>query len=983
MKKLLFMLVALMATVMTFAQTNLTSGKTVVPLGGLKTYTSNDGTQSYTIKNDDLQKITQDGNEANIYLFPEVGGGGYSNEANQAIGIQGFYIDMGESKSVGSIQSTWEGANCGANIYVTDTEPAADGSLTGETLIATFDNAGGNVKNTATNVDNSGRYIVFVPTIATNYGWGVKIRTFAAFEKQESVLTSLTVSPTFVNAGVATTVTLQAADQVGGTIAGVTYSVTGGTLDGNTLTVTADKAVITATYGENTASATVYSIPDAPDAPTIDAELVLPVYSTTYSKGMTDPNPGWGVGGGAPNPFYKSLEELTIGDIKVVHVTGAGFNSRTQGSITPGTDYGTVHATVYPTTATTCKIFWDNTYGQAVSAEVTPGQWNYIEIPNVNFQNNYTLIELVGETEFLLADFYFSTDAPIEPAVPFDYDTPCNLWKTANKTISWYYAPGWTATDAPEVTENNGVYTFNLSAATWERWQAQLSITSDIATNTENNYDMSATIRVSKPVTVAFQLGTGYEYVNRDYPLKANEDFVIRFDQLSGKNLNNIKFFVDFGGNQADTEVTISNIVFKESDCDENAEITAIDIKNRNEIPSEIYVEEGGQITIIDQDGNDVTPGFITFTSSDDTKITVDAQGNVEAIAATEPGSTVTITAALTSNPDITTEISFTIVEDLLHVDYVGEDGIVVLAGSWNMDLFKNIDAEQKATAYDFTKVKNIPDATNNNESTKNPNAFFISPVAGKFRKNEVVRKDADGYQGYNIQIIDFFGDTEDHSVNTHIAPITVTDPVFLRIFNTTGIYATVVLPWIGKIQNNVRFYELTNANTADGVTTLVFSEAGVTAAPEAGKPYVVYVDQSAGADLVMIGGGEQTITWNNNNSGAGSDIVFRGTFEKVAKADNQYTLNGTMAEPEFGKNMFDIPAFRGYIQKENGINGSAKFEVFFSDATGIHRATTDQLNAVFNIYSIDGKVIQRNADSMINLKKGVYIINGKKTVVK
>ena len=38
MKKLLFTLVALLATMTTFAQTNLTSGKTVVPLGGLKSF---------------------------------------------------------------------------------------------------------------------------------------------------------------------------------------------------------------------------------------------------------------------------------------------------------------------------------------------------------------------------------------------------------------------------------------------------------------------------------------------------------------------------------------------------------------------------------------------------------------------------------------------------------------------------------------------------------------------------------------------------------------------------------------------------------------------------------------------------------------------------------------------------------------------------------------------------------------------------------
>ena len=80
---------------------NLTSGKTVVPLGGLKTYTSGDGQTTYTIDNLSLQKITTDGNTDNVFLFPE--NAALNTADNQAIGIQGFYIDLGESKSIGAI----------------------------------------------------------------------------------------------------------------------------------------------------------------------------------------------------------------------------------------------------------------------------------------------------------------------------------------------------------------------------------------------------------------------------------------------------------------------------------------------------------------------------------------------------------------------------------------------------------------------------------------------------------------------------------------------------------------------------------------------------------------------------------------------------------------------------------------------------------------------------------------------------------------
>lgn len=419
MKKLLFTLVALLATMTTFAQTNLTSGKTVVPLGGLKSFLPEG-----VLTVDNLQLITTDGNTSNVFLFPE---NAANLEANQALGIQGFYIDLGESKSIGAIQSTWEGADCGANIYMTDTEPAADGTLTGETLIATFTNAQEAKKDAAVAVENSGRYIVFVPTEATNYDWGVKIRTFVALEKQASVLTTLEVSPSMVKVGEATEMTFTAKDQLGLVLTdGITYTATNATLDGTTLTATAvGNVVITATMGENSATATIKAInvsapTENPTEPTDLAANVIAVYSAKYNKGINDSNPTWGVGGGAPNPLYTSIEEVVIAnDHKVVHVKGAGFNSRTAGGVGISSDYTKIHVALYPFTATTAKIFGDNAYGKALTVkDLVPGQWNYVEIDNTGNQPNYMLVELVGETEFYLDHFYLAKPAADDSEAP-------------------------------------------------------------------------------------------------------------------------------------------------------------------------------------------------------------------------------------------------------------------------------------------------------------------------------------------------------------------------------------------------------------------------------------------------------------------------------------------------------------------------------------------------------------------------------------
>ena len=190
-------------------------------------------------------------------------------------------------------------------------------------------------------VSNSGRYVVFVPTEATNWGWGVKIRTFAAFEKEASVLTSLTVTPTMVKVGEPTVMTFTAKDQLDVTLTeGVTYTATNATLSGTTLTATATGNVtITATYNNVSVSQNITAVsvsaPTAnPTEPTDLAANVIAVYSAKYGKGLVDNNPGWGVGGGAPNPFYNSLEEVEIaGGHKVVHVKGTGFNNRTAGGV--------------------------------------------------------------------------------------------------------------------------------------------------------------------------------------------------------------------------------------------------------------------------------------------------------------------------------------------------------------------------------------------------------------------------------------------------------------------------------------------------------------------------------------------------------------------------------------------------------------------------------------------------------------------------
>ena len=368
---------------------NLTSGKTVVPLGGLKTYTSGDGQTTYTIDNVSLQKITTDGNTDNVFLFPE--NAALNTADNQAIGIQGFYIDLGESKSIGAIQSTWEGADCGANIYVTNTEPAAGGSLTGETLIATFTNAQEGAKNAPVTVENSGRYIVFVPTVATNYGWGVKIRTFAAFEKRPSVLTSFEVNPSFVKKDVETELTLSPKDQFGLVLSeGVSYTVSSGTLVGNKFTAnSAGNVTITATYGGVSMTATIVAVQGPDDVPgiitsfndgtnthTIESDQVTKIYTVSGNATGFGFQVHNGTAMEAVTINGKQAEKLTnfntlVGAFNEVNISEANY----------------LHVDVYPMEDVSLVVYHSQSNQIGQKYNITAGQWNSIDIPMSSFNN--------------------------------------------------------------------------------------------------------------------------------------------------------------------------------------------------------------------------------------------------------------------------------------------------------------------------------------------------------------------------------------------------------------------------------------------------------------------------------------------------------------------------------------------------------------------------------------------------------------------
>lgn len=393
--------------------------KPVHTLGEAKTWTA--GEKSYTFVTDDLAKLTAvPTNTTNVYLFPEEGGI-YNTPENQAIGIQGFYVDMESTQAVGTVTTTWEGAAANTfSIWVTDNEPTT--AILDTEATYTSGALGQYTSNTAVLPDGtSGRYIVFQPTDATNWGWGVKIRSISAGAPVAPVLTSFTVSPGLVMLNEETTLTIAFADQLGLPIPAdkVTLTVTdNATLNGNVLTVTSgNKATLSATYGETTLTADVYVLSVAPTAPAA-ADIKTPIYTNT----ITEYNDGY-VDVVDYNGAAKRLGEITFENGLVARAYGntqcvffentktlaewnAAFDPTSKG-------FRSLHLDIFGTKDVQGNITLEGAVGTDVNHAITlkAGEWTAVNIDLMgvtNINNMSVRFNADNMSDILLANIYFT-----------------------------------------------------------------------------------------------------------------------------------------------------------------------------------------------------------------------------------------------------------------------------------------------------------------------------------------------------------------------------------------------------------------------------------------------------------------------------------------------------------------------------------------------------------------------------------------------
>lgn len=175
-------------------------------------------------------------------------------------------------------------------------------------------------------------------------------------------------------------------------------------------------------------------------------------------------------------------------------------------------------------------------------------------------------------------------EEPGEDPVNWLPDSECNLWKDVEFADHVFYAPGWSPElhNGPdyaglELGDNN--YTVAWPTATSAQWQAQLHLrTTNVATTADKTYDFRVILNSTKNITgITIKLtkvgDDAAAFFTEQVNLTANQDYTFKMSAIQAKkgvdfvDIDNISLVFDFGGNPADTEVTIRSVILKESTC--------------------------------------------------------------------------------------------------------------------------------------------------------------------------------------------------------------------------------------------------------------------------------------------------------------------------------------------------------------------------------------------------------------------------------
>lgn len=200
-----------------------------------------------------------------------------------------------------------------------------------------------------------------------------------------------------------------------------------------------------------------------------------------------------------------------------------------------------------------------------------------------DFGGNPAGIEIIAEN--IVLKKHSDDDGTVLPEIPteqepvwVDWASADNLFTGMTYTTGFYYAPGWAQIADPGFSDNGaGEYTFTLPSATFERWQAQCSLNTDIVIDDiESEYDFMCMVESNVDLAaVMFKLVEtnvdDTEEGKRDTNFFFAEEKAVPAGQTkiwfskvkAPAAMHAVTMLFDLGGNPDGTEFKVSKIILQ------------------------------------------------------------------------------------------------------------------------------------------------------------------------------------------------------------------------------------------------------------------------------------------------------------------------------------------------------------------------------------------------------------------------------------
>lgn len=154
----------------------------------------------------------------------------------------------------------------------------------------------------------------------------------------------------------------------------------------------------------------------------------------------------------------------------------------------------------------------------------------------------------------------------------FVEDSEFNMFKGVTFNVaSFYYAPGWGQDCRSKIYLSEWCICCFLTGSYYRSVASSEHVELDkvIALSVDKTYDFSVIITSTTKhpgVTVKVQQkGDDNTFINMQrVALDANEPKCIWFSNVPGVNITDLKFALDFGGNEANTDITLESFVLKD-----------------------------------------------------------------------------------------------------------------------------------------------------------------------------------------------------------------------------------------------------------------------------------------------------------------------------------------------------------------------------------------------------------------------------------